>query len=168
MKYGILTLSIMLALTGCNSNQNNEEGKANEPGGYMYFFEDGIPQTISTNSPHALAISNQQSKDGDHSLQWQFESTNTLKFSNDIGYSADEDPATPLTFMAWVYNSTPINDSLRFSFKTNEQENVFFQYSLNFTGWRGIAVPFRDMNGAPAESMNQLKLLLLALPVPFY
>jgi len=50
----ILTISLSLALAGCNNesiqNSPNVDGKGAqlEPGGYMYFFEQDVPQAITT------------------------------------------------------------------------------------------------------------------------
>ncbi|OZS41549.1 chondroitinase family polysaccharide lyase [Photobacterium sanguinicancri] len=158
-KPSYLAVSLLLALTGCNSeNVESDKGGAGktEPGGYMYFFEQGLPSSITTTSIKPLTISNKHFKDGNNALQWRFNPNSQLVFSQDIGYKTDDSEITPYTFMAWIYNETPSDKSLTFQFGTDDNQQSQFSYGLNFKGWRGISVPFRDMKGTPSAGMNRL------------
>ncbi|MDP2567559.1 chondroitinase family protein [Photobacterium damselae subsp. piscicida] len=162
----ILTISLSLALAGCNNesiqNSPNVDGKGAqlEPGGYMYFFEQDVPQAITTTSTQSLAVTNRHYKDGAQSLRWQFDPTTILTFHQTIGYSPEkEDAITPQTFTAWIYNEKPIDDSLLFEFGTDDSTQAKFHYRLNFKGWRGIAVPYRDMQGQANANMNRLRII---------
>ena len=45
---------------------------------------------------------------------------------------------------------------LHYNFKQNNQVALSFKTELNFTGWRGIAVPFRDMKGSATGKLDKL------------
>lgn len=172
-----LALCILIALGGCGSesNQNTEglpntgahpkpesnqdiEGKGAqlEPGGYMYFFEQGLPQAITSSSTKPLSISDEHYKDGSHALKWPYSPNSQLTFHQPINYAKDDNEITPYTFMAWVYNEQASDNTLTFRFGKDDSPQAQFTYSLNFKGWRGISVPFRDMDGTPTTGMNRL------------
>src|SRR5699024_12153280 len=61
------------------------------------------------------------------------------------------------TFSTWIYNETPLQQSLVFQFYKDDQECCSFQYNLNFTGWRAAYVAYdRDMKGTPQSRMNKI------------
>ncbi|WP_022939877.1 chondroitinase family polysaccharide lyase [Psychromonas hadalis] len=157
----LVALSVFIALSACQ-NESDIIGSGNnknlEPGGYMYFFEQGIPESISTSSLYPLETTTEHYKDGQHSLKWHFSPNSKLIFSQDIGYKKDDSEITPSTFMAWIYNETAIDGSINFSFGSKDTTDAYFNYSLDFKGWRGISVPFRDMQGTAAENMNKLSI----------
>ncbi|WP_392454258.1 chondroitinase family polysaccharide lyase [Edwardsiella piscicida] len=129
-----------------------------EPGaGHVYLFEQTLPTSISTHNA-TLRISDLRAKDGQHALQWHYQPGATLTVKTPIRYRDAADSATPLTFMVWVYNARPVNDALTFRFGQGERSDAQFQASLNFQGWRGIAVPYRDMQGTPSASMDRLTI----------
>ncbi|MBL4829922.1 MAG: chondroitinase [Aliivibrio sp.] len=127
-----------------------------EPGGYMYFFEQGLPSNISASKQSEIEIEDEVFKDGNHSLEWEFEDNSELIFNQQIGYHENDNSISPQTFMAWIYNKEPQNGQLTFEFGTDNRIDTSFVYSLNFSGWRGISVPFRDMNGEAKDKMNRL------------
>ncbi|MCW8331546.1 chondroitinase [Photobacterium sp. SDRW27] len=184
-KPNYLALCIVIALGGCGNEsiQNTDnltnpgsqpatdtgtspdtEGKQGiegkgaqlEPGGYMYFFEKGLPQAITTSSTTPLTISNEHFKDGANSLKWTYSPNSQLTFHQPINYTDDDSEITPYTFMAWVYNEQASDNVLTFQFGKDNSPQTQFTYSLNFEGWRGISVPFRDMDGTPTAGMNRL------------
>ncbi len=100
-KPNYLTLCIIFALGGCgNESIQNTNGLTNsgsstnveskqgiegkgaqlEPGGYMYFFENGLPQAITSSSTTPLAITDEHFKDGSHSLKWAYSPNSQLRF----------------------------------------------------------------------------------------
>ena len=176
-KPNYLTLCIIFALGGCGNEsiQNTDsltnsgsstnveskqgtEGKGAqlEPGGYMYFFENGLPQAITSSSTTPLAITDEHFKDGSHSLKWAYSPNSQLRFHQKINYADDDSEITPYTFMAWVYNEQASDNTMTFKFAKDDSSQAQFSYSLNFEGWRGISVPFRDMDGTPTAGMNRL------------
>ncbi|WP_248783048.1 chondroitinase family polysaccharide lyase [Photobacterium kishitanii] len=166
-KKRLLTLSIILALSGCNSDNINTthhnlngKGAQLEPGGYMYFFENGVPDAITTTAEQALTTSTLHFKDGTHSLKWQYDPKSSIIFHQNIGYSPEkENDINPQTFMAWVYNEIPSNKKLTFELGNENNTKIYFKYGLNFSGWRGIAVPFRDMEGTATANMDRLRII---------
>lgn len=58
--------------------------------------------------------------------------------------------------MMWIYNEKPQSSPLTLAFKQNNKIALSFNAELNFTGWRGIAVPFRDMQGSATGQLDQL------------
>ncbi|WP_058119419.1 chondroitinase family polysaccharide lyase [Photobacterium kishitanii] len=166
-KKRLLTLSIILALSGCNSDNINTthhnlngKGAQLEPGGYMYFFENGVPDAITTTAEQALTTSALHFKDGTHSLKWQYDPKSSIIFHQNIGYSPEkENDINPQTFMAWVYNEIPSNKKLTFELGNENNTKIYFKYGLNFSGWRGIAVPFRDMEGTATANMDRLRII---------
>lgn len=160
-KPSYLAMSLVIALTACNTDELNSyqgEGGKIEPGGFMYFFENGLPSSITTTSSNPITISNTHYKDGQNALKWRFTPHSELVFSQDIGYKTDDSEITPYTFMAWIYNEIPSDQSLTFQFGHGDSPQIQFKYGLNFTGWRGISVPFRDMDGTPSAGMNRLTI----------
>lgn len=159
MKRSVILCSLLL-LSACNSDSNSDSNPPStqdlQPGGYMYFFEHGVPATLS--SPNKLSINSEHYKDGGHSLQWDFTGENKLVFDQEINYTEEDSSITPYTFMAWIYNETPLKTKALFQFSTDDKKNASFIYSLDFKGWRGIAVPFRDMRGTPVSGMNRLSI----------
>ena len=129
---------------------------SHEAFGDIYLFEDKMPNTITTSPNNQVLLSTQHAKDGIQSLKWQYQPSTTLTLNNVVNYQDDKNTATPLTFMMWIYNEKPQLSPLTFQFKQGNQIALSFDTQLNFTGWRGIAVPFRDMNGSATGTFDKL------------
>nr|MBG3151899.1 chondroitinase [Proteus mirabilis] len=129
---------------------------SHEPFGDLYLFEGEMPNTLVTSNSNQLSLSKEHAKDGVQSLKWQYQPQATLTLNNQVNYQDDKDTATPLTFMMWIYNEKPQSSPLTLQFKQNDQVALGFDAQLNFTGWRGIAVPFRDMKGTATGKLDQL------------
>lgn len=155
----LIILGILSTLLACQneSKMNYSESNKNlEPGGYMYFFEQGVSKSIDTSSSQLLTLNSEHYKDGKNSLEWSFDPNSQLSFKQDIRYENEENEARPYTFMAWIYNDIKTDEYLTFNFQTDDSINTSFKYHLNFKGWRGISVPFQDMDGSAVEGMNKL------------
>ncbi len=103
-----------------------------------------------------------RSKDGNHSLLWQFESGSKLWFNTDIGYFDDKgdgkDSRRP-AFGVYVYNETPVDEKVMFEFYKGEEKACSFYMNINFKGWRSVFVRFDfDMEGTPLVGMDRLCL----------
>lgn len=129
---------------------------SHETFGDIYLFENEIPNTLTTSDNNQLSLSKQHAKDGEQSLKWQYQPQTTLTLNNIVNYQDDKNTATPLTFMMWIYNEKPQSSPLTFAFKQNNKIALRFDTQLDFTGWRGIAVPFRDMQGTATGQFDQL------------
>ena len=120
-------------------------------------FEKEIPSFILSNNSK-LSLSADHFRDGENSLLWEFTPKSELIIHKNIEYEK-----TPLgsshisTFSTWIYNETPLQQSLVFQFYKDDQECCSFQYNLNFTGWRAAYVAYdRDMKGTPQSGMNKI------------
>ncbi|TCJ95874.1 chondroitin-sulfate-ABC endolyase/exolyase [Volucribacter psittacicida] len=118
------------------------------------FFEQPLGSTIKV-SQGKIETSKQRFKDGQQSLRWQFEPKGQLIINQAIDLRSD-DNVLPQTFLLWLYNDKPFPEPLTFEFKQGGQQKKSFVANLDFTGWRGIAVPFRDMQGDKVEQLDQL------------
>ncbi|SEG56848.1 chondroitin-sulfate-ABC endolyase/exolyase [Vibrio hangzhouensis] len=165
-KFSKLALVIgSVTLLGCGEPESNanslDTSSYLQPGGYMYFFENGMPNTIFSSKENALQLNQKYAKDGDHSLSWEFVPGATLSFNQPIGYrhfvENDVDQSIS-TFSTWIYNDTPQKEHARFAFGTGKEVQAYFDIDLNFSGWRHLLIPFRDMEGSPSESMDFLQV----------
>lgn len=132
---------------------------ANETFGDVYLFEEQLPDSLLASAGSQLSLSSQHAKDGGQSLKWQFSPNATLLLNNPVKYQDVADSSTPLTFMMWIYNEQPLDTPLKFNFMQNNQTARSFAVGLNFRGWRGIAVPFRDMSGSITGTLDKLEII---------
>lgn len=125
----------------------------------IYSFEDGkIPNDWRIDKG-TLDVSTNRYKLGNHSLKicWQQGGLLTMSSLNGIleaGKSRDGGMNT------WIYNETPVDNHLTFSFKDpNGQEVCQLPFHLNFKGWRCIWAKFRnDMNMLPPGNIQTVEL----------
>lgn len=129
---------------------------SHEAFGDIYLFEGEMPNTVITSSSNQLSLTQQHAKEGKQSLKWQYQPNAILTLNNAVNYQDDADTATPLTFMMWIYNEQPQSSPLSFQFKQGDTPALSFNTQLDFTGWRGIAVPFRDMTGKATGKFDKL------------
>ncbi|HIF9180638.1 TPA: chondroitinase family polysaccharide lyase [Photobacterium damselae] len=130
-----------------------------QPGGNLFFFENGLP--IGITGKGDIKISNKHKKDGKNSLKWKFIAGDELIINHTIGYKDyvnNELDQSRSTFSMWVYNSDEQNQKAKVIFSENNNEKVFFEFNLNFKGWRQLLVPFSDMNGNPTEIMDKMTI----------
>ncbi|HHC7201692.1 TPA: chondroitinase family polysaccharide lyase [Vibrio parahaemolyticus] len=170
-----ITIGLSLAMTGCFNHNSDASLTENQPspnidgvgatvelGGYAYYFEDAVVPPAVTSTPGSLSVSNLRYKDGSQSLRWEFTPDAVLTLHQDIGYTNAKElelPAKPQTFIGWIYNEKPIDGYMTFEFGEDGSTATHFRYNMNFQGWRGISVPFHDMEGTPTESMNRIRVL---------
>lgn len=119
-----------------------------------FFEENSISPTIQVKDGE-ISLSDIRFKDGKQSLLWQFQPNGQLHFNLPIDLSSDNN-VLPQTFMLWIYNETPLSEPLTFNFYQADTLQKSFAANLDFTGWRGIAVPFRDMQGENKEKLDRL------------
>lgn len=127
----------------------------------LSFEESKVPPYIST-SKSKVSISKEHFKDGVKSLQWDFQPNSELIIDKNI-YFEPKDPTGEDTylssFVAWVYNESPIDDVIEFEFLKDAEKCSSFSMKANFKGWRAIYISFeRDMQGTPKEGMNKIKI----------
>lgn len=131
-------------------------------------FEQDIPGFVAASPGSAVRISSRHYKDGEKSLEWSWNGTGSLFFNAPVGFQPfrpNAEDQSISTFVFWIYNEKAIDQKLKFYFQTDGKTNCSFEYSLNFTGWRGAWVAFeRDMEGTPAEGMNRLEIQAPPMP----
>lgn len=104
---------------------------------------------------------------GYKALEWQWrDGGGRLQIKERIGFEFRPEGAESnalSTFMVWIYNPEPRQESLRVQFgrKDREYPDAWFDFGLNFSGWRACWVPFeRDMQGTPHPDMDYLEFVV--------
>ncbi|WP_321317514.1 chondroitinase family polysaccharide lyase [Labilibaculum sp.] len=128
----------------------------------LSFEETSVSQNWSCDSNSEIGISRQHYKHGKQSMRWDWNKNSALVFKGDINFKAfdpnSENKSIP-TFCFWVYNETPKNENIKIQFGKDGNTNCWFEFGLNFKGWRAAWVAFeRDMQGTPAEGMNRMSI----------
>ena len=125
----------------------------------LSFEESAAPFTASKGS--SLSVSGDHYKHGAHALRWQWSREGAqVRIESPVGYlSENPNPreTSVSTFVFWVYAPKALDGKLRFEFRKEGRTCAWFDYGLEFTGWRGAWVAFdRDMQGRPEEGMDEL------------
>ncbi|WP_052427357.1 chondroitinase family polysaccharide lyase [Neobacillus niacini] len=129
----------------------------------LFMFENGVPNSFETKNGGNLEMDSRHVKDGKHSLKWDYTSGSKLLVKEKIQFEPfvpnDKDQSIQ-TFVVWVYNEKPVNDTVTFQFGRGNQVDSSFKMNLNFSGWRTAWVSFeRDMEGAPQPNMNRMTIV---------
>lgn len=108
-------------------------------------------------------LSTDHYKDGNSSLEWDFEPGGTLSIHKNLRFEPKDPTGVDLylsTFVVWVYNENPIDEEIRFEFLKDGKKCSSFLMNINFKGWRAAWVCYeRDMEGSPEEEMNELRIV---------
>lgn len=126
-------------------------------------FEESEPSADVSAVNSTISTSDRHYKDGERSLQWDFNPGGVLKINRDLRFEP-KDPTGVDTylsgFVVWVYSPAAAADSLTFRFMKDESECTSFSMGLDFTGWRAAWVCYeRDMKGIPQEGMNGINII---------
>lgn len=128
----------------------------------VFSFEESVEG--ATASKHSvLSISNEHSKLGHKSLKWEWKKKgSSMSINAPVPYLAknpNPKETSVSSFVFWIYSPKPLVGELHFSFMKDGKECSWFDYNLEFTGWRGAWVAFdRDMEGTPLEDMDQVRI----------
>ncbi|WOO41331.1 chondroitinase family polysaccharide lyase [Rubellicoccus peritrichatus] len=142
----------------------------------MESFENGIPEGLDATG--SLTLDNQRMKHGEQSLRWDWRGNDRLTFDTRIGYRKQRllteqdtglehtDSATgkvyepPRGFFVWIYNDQPRQQRIRIEFGREDEVDCWFDYNLDFKGWRTIAVNYDrgNMMGVPREDMTRMTI----------
>lgn len=110
-------------------------------------FEEGIPPTFFISEGASLELSTLRFKDGKQSLHWQWSSQSELHIA-DYASIAKSLNAKKSGIILWIYNPKAVEDNLRFEFlSTTGKAEYYFDFHLNFTGWRACWIKYLDMHG---------------------
>ena len=124
-------------------------------------FEEHV-ESKNNDSNSSLTIDENHFKHLNHSLKWSWEAPNSFwSLNQPINYipsKTDSDPKIS-TFVFWIYSKEPIiAGKLLVEFLKEGEVASYFEYGLNFTGWRGVWIAFdRDMCGSPLEGMDEVR-----------
>ena len=153
------TLALILNILVCQSLIASVDFDCKE----FLSFEQTVEPAKALDASSALSISPLHFKNGSSSLRWDWNSPSPsilldapVPFKH---FNPDPKETSISTFVFWVYSPEASEaDSLRVSFLKNGNECCHFTHGLNFQGWRGAWVPFRDMAGRPLPDMDAVKL----------
>ena len=126
-------------------------------------FENGIsPAIAETHS--ILTVSSEHYKHLANSLNWKWNvALAQWSIKQNIGYVPHNPKSkdnSVSTFVFWIYAKSPLKDGkLKVEFLKNGRVCSYFEYGLNFSGWRGAWIAFdRDMQGKPEEGMDEMRV----------
>lgn len=156
MKTRILTLLFLLSSSTSFCQQIIEHERL------LSFEKSDVPNYITTTPEAKLKISTQHYKEGAQSLQWKFQKGSILSIKKNLHFEAKDETGKDLylsTFIVWVYNKKPSNESIEFGFYKDGVKYTSFPFNINFSGWRAAWVCYeRDMKGTPVEGMNEIRI----------
>lgn len=123
-------------------------------------FEGNVPSNCSTDANSGLSMSDDHFKYGKQSLKWTWQPGSILTIDNPDGMQQALQVKQG-GMMVWIYNESPINSYLRFEFSNYNTVQYWFDYYLNFKGWRACWIRFdEDMNGPKAtKNLNDVKII---------
>lgn len=128
----------------------------------LSFEQDQVPDYITAISSE-ITISPRHYKDGKNSLAWQFHPGGEISIKKDLKFEKKDPTGVDTyysTFVVWVYNEEPVDDTVRFVFLKDGRECSSFPFGINFRGWRAAWVCYeRDMEGTPEEGMNEIRMV---------
>ena len=148
-----------------------------EPDKSIESFEAGIPAGMAATG-RALSLDTTRMKHGTYSVKWVWQGNDRMVFDTPIGYRPQRklteesaamqhvDPSLgdilepPHGFFMWIYNDRARPQRLRFGFGRGDEVDCWFDYNLNFKGWRTVALNYDrgDMKGRPREDMTRLTI----------
>lgn len=139
------------------------EKEARAMGIPLFLFESNVPKTFKAEKSDSIELDARHSKDGTHSLKWNYTNGSKLIVNEKIGFSpyiSNNQDQSISSFVVWVYNENPVNDTVTFQFGRGNQKESWFEMNLDFSGWRAAWVSFeRDMNGTPHPNMNRMTVI---------
>ncbi len=144
------------------------EKKAEQLDPPIFLLESRVPKQFTADKGSTLKISDARAKVGAHSLRWEHSSGGILTVKQPLRYGASDyspgdDQAwmgTVDTFCVWIYNETPSDTPLRIEFGRGANRDCWFDFGLDFTGWRTCWVRFGyDTEGTPHRGMNRVRFI---------
>lgn len=112
-----------------------------------------------------LSTSKDHHKFGKQSLKWSWTAPGVISTKNfrilNINESplkyGDHFPASP-TLSLSIYNEVAQNEKIKISATNNSKKEIYFEFEMNFTGWRTIWVPYYEMQGAAPAKGEDLQI----------
>ncbi|MGI5176864.1 chondroitinase family protein [Dactylosporangium sp. CA-152071] len=176
--YGAAALSILPAAPGLlpapafavGAELPDLERRALELDPPAFLLETAVPAHITASAGSMLAISDRAAVCGTRSMRWDFAARSDITVRAHLRWERDPYRPTPLsdqawqgtvdTFSIWIYNETAMDDVVRFKFGRDGRTDAWFDFHLNFTGWRTAWVRYDyDMHGRAHPDMNTLRIV---------
>lgn len=130
----------------------------------LSFEAPALPAGLTIDASSSAEPTAEHAKYGAQSLRWDWQPGAALTFRHAIAFKALTPDATSnalSTFVVWIYN--PVRRptaKLRFEFGRGAGRDCWFDFGLDFTGWRTCWVAFeRDMQGKPQAGMDTLRIV---------
>ena len=125
-------------------------------------FETGIPKAFVAGDNSTLTPSTKHFKDGQQSMLWSWTAPSTLQY-NDFGQLMRSFRVKKAGIMLWIYNPRAVDADLHFAFETPTGETpYYFDFHLDFTGWRACWIKYGDMPGD--HSSQQISRMVISTP----
>ncbi|MEV6055111.1 chondroitinase family polysaccharide lyase [Streptomyces sp. NPDC052107] len=137
-----------------------------------FLFETHVPDQVKAGSGSTLSISDRAAICGTHSLRWDHTPGSAVTIQADLGFTPDEYRPGHLpgadqcwqgvvdTFSVWLYNEEPVDDVVRFEFGEGGRADAWFDFRLDFAGWRTAWVRYGyDLEGHPHPGMDTVRLI---------
>lgn len=132
--------------------------------GVLSFEEPVPPAFLESSATSTVQPTAERAKYGRQSLRWTWQPGDVLTFRQPIAFKANTPDAKDnalSSFVVWIYS--PVRrpaEKLRFQFGRGSERDCWFDFGLDFTGWRTCWVAFeRDMQGRPQVGMDTLRIL---------
>lgn len=150
---------LMLLLVGGAAGFAAAQSESDFDGRLLSFEKSTSPLLAGKGSK--LSVSGEHFKHGLHSVRWEWTKAGAqISLRQPIDYQAvnpNPKETSVSTFVFWLYAPKAVGGSLRFEFRKEGRTCAWFDYGLDFAGWRGAWVAFaRDMEGTPEEGMDEL------------
>ncbi len=146
---------LLTSLTAVRAQQFNHPN--------LFSFEEDM-NPLKGDASSILRVTNEHFKHGNSSISWLWNKPlSQISIRKPIGYlknNLDSKDTSLSTFVFWIYGKQSLaGKTLRFEFLKNNKVCCWFDYGMNFTGWRGAWVAFdRDMQGVPEDGMDELRI----------
>ncbi|GHB10396.1 MULTISPECIES: chondroitinase family polysaccharide lyase [Streptomyces] len=137
-----------------------------------FLLESAVPRQITASPGTRLGISGVRSVCGTHALRWDHGPRSVITVDAEPAWAADPYEPRPLadqawqgtvdTFSVWIYNEAPADpdDVVRFEFGRGSRTDCWFEFRLDFTGWRTAWVRYAyDMHGRPHPAMDTVRII---------
>jgi chondroitin-sulfate-ABC endolyase/exolyase len=157
-RYKILVALCLTAHSAIFSQQNSKPAIES-------FEKATVLNTYKSSENSKLSISQKHYKFGNKSLQWVWNNAASFCTENFRQLSLKESPlkygdhfpASP-TLSFSIYNEKAQNEKIKLSATTINNEEIYFEINLSFTGWRTVWVPYYEMQGAAPKKEEAIQL----------
>ncbi|MFE6779659.1 chondroitinase family polysaccharide lyase [Streptomyces sp. NPDC057702] len=135
-----------------------------------FLLESAVPEAFTAGPGSVLSIGGEHgSVCGRRALRWDHGPGAQFTISADLAWAPDPYRAKPLadqawqgtvdTFAVWIHNERASDDAVRFAFGRGERTDCWFDFRLDFTGWRTAWPRYAyDLHGRPRRDMDTCRV----------